>query len=172
MEIWRDIEGYEGLYQVSNEGRVKSLERNYISGNHAVQHQEEMLLTPCANSDNYLIVGLSKNGVWVGFKVHKLVAESFIPNPNGYDVVHHKDHNKENNTVENLEWMNKEDHDAIHAVEKSRNVYQYTLEGEFVKKWTSTMECGRNGFNHAHISQCCNGKRKTHKGYKWSYKPL
>lgn len=96
MEEWRDIKGYEGLYQISNLGRVKSLRDNH--GNY-----REKILNP-SNRKGYLIVSLCRKGRKREFKVHRLVALHFIDNPNNYSQVNHKDENKENNRVDNLEW--------------------------------------------------------------------
>ena len=99
MEIWKDIKGYEGLYQVSNMGRIKSL--NYR------RTGEEGLLSGKPNSGGYLIVNLSKNKKRKSFYIHKLVAENFLPNPKNLPEVNHIDENKENNTVYNLEWCDR-----------------------------------------------------------------
>ena len=99
MEIWKDIKGYEGLYQVSNKGRVKSL--NYR------RTGKEKILSSSPNSYGYLIVGLCKNGKQKPFYIHRLVAEAFLTNPNNLLEVNHKDENKENNHVENLEWCDR-----------------------------------------------------------------
>ena len=96
-EIWLSIEGYEGLYEVSNMGRVKSLRDRY--GN-----PREKILSQVDNGNDYLIVNLWKNGKMKHYLVHRLVATSFIQNPNGYRCVNHKDENKTNNCVDNLEW--------------------------------------------------------------------
>lgn len=156
MEIWRDIKGYEGLYQVSNEGMVKSLRNNKI-------------LSLFANHKGYLQVYLTKNGEKKGFLVHRLVAKTFIPNPQNLPQVNHKDEDKTNNKVENLEWCTN-DYNINYS--QSKKVYQYTLNNVLVKIWNSTMELGRNGFAQSCISLCCNGKKQKHKGYKWSYYPL
>lgn len=91
-EIWRDISGYEGLYQVSNKGRVRSIRDGKI-----------LILKPCKRH-RYLTVGLRKNGVHKNFMVHRLVAQAFIPNPENKPMVDHIDANKTNNCVENLRW--------------------------------------------------------------------
>ena len=96
MEIWKDIEGYEGLYQVSNKGRIKSL--NYK------RTGKEGILKGKADKNGYLIVFLYKNRKPKPFLIHRLVAEAFIPNVNDLPEVNHIDENKENNHVENLEW--------------------------------------------------------------------
>ena len=98
-EIWRPIVGYEGLYEVSSYGRVRSLDR-YDSNNHFLKGR---ILKLCADKDGYLNVGLSSNNKVKKYKVHRLVAEVFIPNPNNLPQVNHKDENPSNNRVENLE---------------------------------------------------------------------
>jgi len=100
MEEWKDVRGYEGIYKVSSHGRVKSLQRVGYGGR--IIDERIMKLNP--DSDGYLILGLHKNGKTETKKVHRLVAESFVENPNGFKEVNHKDENKTNNCVENLEW--------------------------------------------------------------------
>nr|DAG56935.1 MAG TPA: homing endonuclease [Caudoviricetes sp.] len=104
QEIWKDIEDYEGLYQVSNKGRVKSIERYSYKGNRSIQKLKERILKVGIRKDNYLTVVLRKNGKSTSYLVHRLVAQNFIPNPHGYNVVNHKDENKQNNDIRNLEW--------------------------------------------------------------------
>ena len=99
-EIWKDIEGYEGSYQISNYGRVKALPRQ-IPG---AYNNREFIKKITHDNYGYPIVGLSKNGRSKTFTVHRLVAKAFLPNPHGLKEVNHKDENKENNCSENLEW--------------------------------------------------------------------
>ena len=99
-EIWKDIEGYEGLYQISNLGRVKSFPRK---GTHTTK---ERIIKFAKSNKGYLIAILKNNDVQKAFSVHRLVAKAFIPNPNNLPQVNHKDENKENNNVNNLEWCN------------------------------------------------------------------
>lgn len=184
IEIFKDIKGYEGLYQVSNWGRVKSL--NYLHTGKAE------LMNPVQDTDGYLTVQLWKNGKPKTCKVHRLVAQTFIPNPENKPQVNHIDEDKTNNFVflnedgsvdkekSNLEWKSHKDN-CNHGTRNeriskkmtngklSKLVLQFTLNGEFIREWHSTMECERNGFNSGHVSSCCNGKQKTHKGYKWCY---
>lgn len=175
MEEWRDIEGYEGLYQVSNYGRVKSVDRTVSHkwknvGNLVLKGR---ILKYASLNSGYLIVTLWKDSKQKHYQIHRLVAKVFIPNPNNYDVVHHINHNKCDNRVENLVWMSKGEHQGMHNIEShSKKVYQYTSSGVFIKVWDSLSEVGKYGFNIGHISACCNGKRKTHKGFRWSYIPL
>lgn len=171
MKKWKDVEGYEGLYQVSDEGEVKSLK--YRGSN------KEYILSNRKVTKGYMQVILWKNRKSKTFMVHRLVAQAFIPNPNNYPQINHKDEDKTNNKVENLEWCTNEyNHNygtgnirrgggLNHA--GSKRVYQYTLNGELIAIWPSSMECGRNGFSQCCISNCCNGKLETYKGYRWSY---
>lgn len=170
MEEWKDIEGYEGLYQVSNYGRVKSL-----------KFGKEKILKPRKNKYGYFDINLCNESKVKGFRVNRLVALTFIPNPNNYPQVNHKDENKLNNCVDNLEWCDRKYNCNFgtrneRVAEKltnnsltSKNVYQYSINGELIKIWESTHECGRNGFNRGNITSCCNGKLKTSQGYIWSY---
>lgn len=155
-EIYVDIEGYEGLYQVSNKGNVKSMNYNHT--------RIEKILKASDVGDGHLVVHLKNNEY-----VHKLVAKAFIPNPHNYTVVHHIDHNQTNNCVENLMWIDEEEHNRLHG-RGSKTVYQYTLEGELVRVWEKLKDIERElGYDHSTISKCCNGKRKQAYGYRWSY---
>ena len=171
-EIWKDIDGYEGLYEVSNLGRIKSLRDK--NGN------REKILKTIKDKDGYLKINLWKEDKMKTFRVHRLVATAFISNPNNLPTVNHIDENKENNVADNLEWMNlsqQQRHGTCQQrrVEKltngvlSKQVYQYTKDEKLVAIWKSVNECKRNGFCKSHISACCNGKLKSHKGYIWSY---
>lgn len=170
-EIWRDIEGYEGLYQVSDKGRVRSL-----------KYGKEHILKPERTHNGYLRVNLCKNEKQKHFLVHRLVALTFITNPNNLPDVNHKDENKENNRVENLEWCDCKYNinygtRTQRIAEKNTNgklskpVLQYTLDGKFVKKWKSVIDVQRNlGYSCGNISSCCLGKRKSANGFIWKYK--
>lgn len=104
QEMWKDIAGYEGLYQVSNRGRVKSLARYSHKGSRSVQKLKERILKSGVRKDNYLTVVLRKDGNSTSYLVHRLVATAFISNPYNYNIVNHKDEDKQNNDVRNLEW--------------------------------------------------------------------
>lgn len=165
-EIWKtavyDGEIYEELYKVSNLGRILSLNYNRTG--------KAELLKPDTDKDGYLQVYLRKDrkGKWC--KVHRLVAQTFLPNPENKPTVDHIDRNKLNNFVGNLRWAdielqnNNRDLSTI-----SKTVLQYTLDGEFIREWPSTQECGRNGFSQQSVSACCRGKQKSHKGFIWKY---
>ena len=159
-EIWKDKKDYEGHYQVSNCGRVKS-----------IKFGKERILKLIKNKDGYLYVNLYKNSIKKKYKVHRLVAEAFIPNTNNYKEVNHKDECKTNNVVTNLEWCDRKYNNnyGTRTEKCSKKVYQYTLDGQFVKEWPSTREAARNGFNQGNVAACCRGELKTYKGYIWSY---
>ena len=174
VEEWRPVVGYEGLYEVSDWGNVRSLNYNHT--------KKINLLRKVNGKDGYHIVGLHKDKKQKEGKVHRLVAEAFIPNPDNKEQVGHLKklpdgtEDKTANEAWNLAWMtcteniNYGSRNKRVAKKISKPVYQYTLDGEFVKKWDSIKECRRNGFLHA--GDCCRGERKTHKGHKWSFKPL
>ena len=150
---WKQIEGYEN-YEVSNEGQV----RNKKTGR---------ILKPQKDKDGYSRVSLSKNSKVKSFKIHRLVAIAFIPNPNGYDTVDHINYDKTDNRVENLRWMsrsnNAKDGSKMRVTQK---VYCYELDQEF----DSINEAEREtGIWHSNISACCQGKYKTSGGYHWKY---
>ena len=164
-EIWKDKKDYEGHYQVSNCGRVKS-----------IKFGKEKILKLIKDKDGYLQVTLCKNNIKKVYKVHRLVAEAFLDNPNNLPCINHKDENKLNNIVTNLEYCtysyNSNYGTAIERRSKKRSkpVLQYDLEGNFIKEWKSVAECGRNGYNYGNVSECCRGKRKYHKDCIWRYK--
>ena len=103
-EIWKDIEGYEGIYQVSNLGRVRSIDRVCIMKNGLKRLQKGRIMAFFIGHDGYYIVKLCSKSSKVGYRVHRLVAMAFIANPNNYPYINHKDENKQNNSVDNLEW--------------------------------------------------------------------
>lgn len=172
-EYWKPVLGYEGLYEVSNWGRVKSMNYNHTG--------KERIMKLVPNKAGYLYVVLYKNGKVKTFRVHRLVAEAFLPNPDNLPEVNHKDENKLNNNVNNLEWCSAKYNSNFGTRNKriiakntngkrSKKVYQYTLDGQFVREWKSTAECGRNGFNQGAVAACCRGELKTHKGFIFKYK--
>ena len=192
FEIWKtaivDGEPYEGLYQVSNLGRILSL--NY----HRTGRAEVM--EPVERKDGYMIVLLSKNKEKKTCLVHRLVAETFLPNPENKPCVNHKIEgkkgkkinmvffnkdgsvNKEKTTIEwttyeennNYETRNERIAKALTNGKKSKPVLQLSLDGELIREYPSIMECERNGFYRSAVCECCNGKRKTHKGFCFMYK--
>ena len=176
-EIWKDIKGYEGLYQVSNIGRVKSLERVVFRKNGRKFSVKERILKPRPNYKGYLQIQLyDSSGKRKFFLVHRLVCEAFHENPENKPCVNHIDENKANNSASNLEWCTYEENlnhgtrNARSTKARSKLVGQYTLEGNLVKIWQSTMEVERQlGFNNSNISAAARGKYKTAYGFVWKY---
>ena len=107
-ETWKDVTGYEGLYQVSSLGKIKSLDRSVVNDAGMTMNLKGKILSAKVCGYRYAQVGLQKNGSRKVYSVHRLVAQAFIPNPYNYDCVNHKDHNIENNCVDNLEWCTQE----------------------------------------------------------------
>lgn len=170
-EIWKDIKGYEGIYQVSNKGRVKGLERDIICKNGVKRHIEERIIKGSI-CKGYLRVKLEDRMVYV----HRIVAEAFIPNSENKPEVNHKDEVKTNNCVENLEWMTRKENNNYgtrserSAKSRSKPVTQYSKDGKFIKVWSSTNEVERQlGFAHNSISLVTRGIRKTCGGFVWKY---
>lgn len=182
-EIWRDIKGYEGYYQVSNFGRIKSLERYDALGHHL----KEFIMKPTYS--RYLRVTLSKNSVQKLLSVHRLVAEAFIPNPNNLPCVNHKDENRCNNFVyidengnyvpelSNLEWCTQKHNtnwgkrNSKISKSKYKAILQFDLDGNFIKEWPSAMQIHKElNYSVASISLCCRGKQKTAYGFIWKFK--
>ena len=174
-ELWADIEGYEGLYQISTEGRVRSL------GNDKTRKTK--VLKANKNRGGYLIVRLWKGGTQKWFQVHRLVADAFLYCKDRDSLqVNHKNEVKTDNKVENLEYCDQKYNSnygtAITRMLANRTgiralkpVKQMTLDGKIIKTWSSTAEAGRNGFCQQSVAACCAGKPKykTHKGFKWCY---
>ena len=166
MEIWKDIKNYEGIYQINNFGKIKSA---YKKGNNC----NNKILKASYTYNGYERIGLSKNNKTKKYLVHRLVAETFIPNPNNYEQVNHKDENKQNNNINNLEWCTRSYN--INYGNRNNNlnkeVWQYDLKGNFIKKWKSTMEIQRSlGYKNQSISSACRGKSRTAYNYIWKYK--
>ena len=161
-EIWKDIKGYEGLYQVSNLGRVKRFYQN-----------NNLIKKPSDDKDGYLIIGLWKEGKRKTFKVHRLVAEAFIKNTNNYPCINHKDEDPKNNLVDNLEWCTVEYNNNYGNRKKKtqKPILQYSKDGKFIKEWES-ISLAQRELNLSSLSQCCQGKAKTRGGYIWRYKKI
>lgn len=170
-EIWKDIKGFEGCYQISNFGRVKALAREVGGGRRL---KEKMLhFSP---SNGYKVAHLYKNGVQKNFSVHRLVGEAFIPNPENKPCINHKDENKLNNHVNNLEWVTQKENanygtkNARSGLKHAKATIQYDLKGNKIKRWESASAAARY-FNvqACSISAVCKRRNETSCGYIWRY---
>ena len=187
-EMWKDIPEYEGLYQASSYGNIKACARTIHYSNGKIIHKKEKALSLIKGYGQYLTVNLNKKGEHKVYNVHYLVALTFIPNTNNLPCINHKDEDKYNNHVENLEWcsysyntkynnnMRKkiDTRNANNSRGCEKQVYQYDLQGNFIKKWDSLKSIQRElGYKVSNISSCCLNKTYRHNayGYKWSYKP-
>ena len=189
LELWKDIPSYEGHYQVSNFGRVKSIKN------------DKARILKERYSNGYVLVLLYKDGIAKSYKVHRLVAMAFIENSNNLTQVNHKDFNRKNNIVENLEWCSakeniqhnfkkgnveniikhsKELGEKYGGNKKAMNVLKMKLSKkvcqidkntkQIIKVWNSSKEVERTlKIANSSISNCCLGKRKTAGGFIWKH---
>ena len=176
-EIWKDIPEYEGLYQASNLGRIKSIERFTSDGHHIMSK----ILKPSL-AKGYLKVSLCKDNVAKTIYVHRLVAKTFLTNKDNLPCINHKDENKLNNRVDNLEWcthfynthygtsIKKNREKQLNYKKTSKPVIKLNKDNEIINKYLSINEAMRmTKINAINICQCCKGKRKTAGGYIWRY---
>lgn len=164
METWKDIKGYENIYQVSTCGRVKRLKGKYS--------KNERILSPVSDKDGYIMYKLYANGVNKKMYAHRLVASTFIDNPNNFPQVHHKDWNRCNNCIHNLEWCSI-DFNSKHKIFSNSHlpIIQYNINGDCIKEYNSAKEaslgtdiiCNR-------ILLCAEGVIEQAGGYIWKYK--
>lgn len=163
--IKRPVKGYEGLYEVTNTGLVYGCK----SG---------VFLSPKSRKDGYLEVNLWRNGVGTSHLVHKLVAEAFVPNPNYFPQINHKDENKSNNNADNLEWCTAK-YNSRYGTGNKRGVKLRRIKCcnckpvrnvNTGKTYTSIDEAAKDsGICRANIGRVCDGQRKTAGGYKWEW---
>lgn len=155
-EIWKDIPDYEGLYQVSNLGRIKSLNYNHTN--------KEGILKPRKTRKGYISVALYKEHKVKNFRIHRLVIETFLGKSNL--TVNHKDKNVLNNKLDNLEYLTNKDNIRY---SRAKEVNQYDLEGNLIKTWNAIADATKE-LKINHISQACRGIRNTAGGYIWKFK--
>lgn len=179
-EIWKDIKDYEGMYQISDIGNVKSL--NYRNLGYAKN------LVPKRNNCGRMWVELTKNGCKKQMLVHRLVAMAFIDNPNHYPQINHKDENPANNCVDNLEWCTQsyniqytinrhprqrreiKNYSLKYRKISGREIEQVSQDGKVIKTWNDARTIFKEtGMSQWSITQCCDGKRKQAYGFKWQY---
>jgi len=171
-ETWKPVVGFEGLYEVSSSGKVRGIKRGKIVSQHI-------------HRTGYMYTVLTKNSKPHTLSVHRIVAKAFIPNPDNKREVNHKDFNKTNNNLKNLEWattqenrdwnlqseklVKKRKETLAKMTEKTRvKVNQYDLNGNFVKTWDCIRSAGKTlKIDESNISTCCRGRLKTSGGYIW-----
>ena len=177
-EVWKSIPGYEGIYEVSSLGRIKSLAR-YVSAKDGRKPRfyEEKILKPFSNRKGYqYIILCDMDGTHKRDAIHRLVAKVFIPNKNKerYDI-DHKDGNTANNNMSNLRWVTRKEN-CQNPITNSRmedkvckSVIRLGKDGE-MKEYQKMTDVQADGFRASKVCMCCKGKHKTHKGYMWMYK--
>lgn len=185
-EIWKDITGFEGYYQVSNQGRIKSLQRTIKrKGSKGPLNLKEKILTPSDNGDGYLNLCLRKPFYSRMCKVHRLVAIEFVPNVDNKPHIDHIDNNRKNNSAVNLRWVTNQENVA-HKCTQNRQAYlgkygsehsksipviQMTKGNEKIREYASMTEAANHtGIAISKISCCCNGHRMSAGGFKWQLK--
>lgn len=187
-EIWKAIPGYEGYYEVSNTGRVKSITRTIIDKRGITHYIEEKEIYIRINNNGYKTVSLSKEGIRKMFLIHRLVAIAFLPNPDNLPIVNHKDENPANNNVENLEWCNYK-YNSNYGTSKKR--MSQSKQNKHTKKiwkcdchtherielFNSIGDASENIKNDRNIgisaiSKCANGHQKSAYGYYWEFDDL
>ena len=179
MEIWKDIKGYEGLYQISNLGRIKSLPRSKRNFNINTKQLDtitipEKIRKPQLTKYGYYRIGLTKNHKQTYYSVHRLVAEAFILNPDNLTQINHKDEVKTNNEVDNLEWCDAK-YNANYGTRSKRTGKKQMKSIMCIETKTvyrSLVEASKQtGLSAGNISSVCNNRKwyKTAGGYHWKY---
>lgn len=185
-EIWKPVNGYEGIYEVSNKAEVRSIDR-YVNGvNGSMRFIKGKLIIPHINNNGYLLCDLYKENKRKNYLLHRIVAEAFIPNPQNYEVVNHKDNVRTNCLPSNLEWCNmsynhKYSYDYNNRKEKmnwrkgkenklSKPIIMKDLNGKFIKRFDSISCADRyTGISNNRIVACLKGRTKTCGGFLWEY---
>lgn len=174
VEVWKTIEGFEGLYEVSNTSKIRSVDHfvKCNSGKRLIKGKE---LKPCDRGNGYMFVTLGKDGKQYNMSLHRAVAQAFIPNPENLPEINHKDENPANNLLDNLEWCDRTYNNNYGtrtlraSISKNKKVCQIK-NNIIVKIWDSFTSINKeNGWSIGNISSCCNGKRKRAYGYEWRY---
>lgn len=183
MENWKDVKGYEGFYQVSDLGNVRSLARDVYRQNGTFHHHvEEKILVPGINRYCYQYVNLCKNGKRKVMTIHRLVAMAFLPNPENKPMINHKDEVKNNNSVENLEWCSAQYNINFGTrnarMIQNRRSYKFgnapSAKAVFCEELNKTFDCAKRageelGIDRSAITKVCKGKRNTVGGFHWKY---
>lgn len=177
-EVWKDISGFEGYYQVSTLGKIRSISRYVSHKNGGSAFKNGKVLSLRKNTAGYSVVNLAKEGKICTKTVHRLVAIAFLPNPNNYPFINHINENKEDNRIENLEWCTPRQNSEAFFTQRN-TVYQYDLQGNLLHIWHSqTRAAEAIGGDSRGIVQCCRSylargrSLKTYCGYIWTYSLL
>lgn len=175
-EIWKDVAGYEGLYQVSSMGHVKSLERTYVGRGGGKHPVKERILKPATTHNGYLRVTLYAGDKPKALKVHRLVCQTFHKNPNNKPEVNHINEDKTDNRACNLEWCTRREncnhgtHNERSAKNRSKPIGQFSLDGKLIKVWQSACEARRQtDFSQGYVSAAARGEYKQAYGFIWKY---
>lgn len=170
---WRAIQGYEGYYEVSDSGLIRSLDRIIPEARFGQRRVRGRMMKLTVNSDGYMVVNLRKNGTTYVTFVHRLVAQAFIPNPHNYPVVNHINGNKQNNEVTNLEWATYTENN-IHALlnhlrqPRGTMIAMVTGCGYIERLFRSSYDAARvTGISHSMISRCLLERTRTAGGFHW-----
>lgn len=165
MSLWKDIKGYEGFYQINEYGDIRSIDHIRKNGKNGKYVQKGKNLKWRVNTSGYKVLRLSKNGKVRNEFVHVLVAKTFIPNPYNLPQVNHKDENKLNSNVSNLEWCTNK-YNQIYSLGKK------VRRKDNGKIYNSLSLVEEDNFSWILVQRCCKGKQKTHKGVEWEYVSL
>lgn len=175
-ENWKDIEGYKGLYQISSNGAIRSLDRDIKYKTGRIQHIKGKIRKLKINNRGYQIVSLFKNDKEKTFLVHRLVALHFLPNPKNLNEVNHIDENKLRNCVDNLEWCNRKyncnygDRNKIMGEKHKKAIIQFDENYNYIKLWDCAKTIANElKYDSSNIARCCNNKQKLYKNFKWGY---
>jgi len=165
-EVFVAVEGYEGIYEVSNQANVRSLDRE-VRTEKRTYHLKGRILRPRKTSRGYWQVSLSKDGQVTDFLLHRLVAKGFLEQPEGCNIVNHLDNDKDHNWADNLEYTTHAGN-IQHAIMLNRVITRSVMRSDG-KIYPKLSMVKADGFSPAHVCMCCRGKQKTHKGYRWWY---
>lgn len=176
-EIWNDINGFNGMYMVSNLGRVRSLFRKKSNYNQFVTPK---IMRASDNGNGYLFVNLTVNNKSKRFYIHRLVASSFIQNPNNYPHINHKDENKHNNCIDNLEWCTPA-YNNLYGTAKERGrktrrdngncreIDMYDIRGNLIKHYVCAYDMRMDGISRRSAYNVCNGRTRSYKNFVFRF---